>query len=50
MEELAAECNKTAVKIGKLGGSRQFTISEIILRRGSKPPKIDTIIEYYNGC
>jgi transcriptional regulator with XRE-family HTH domain len=49
MEELAAERNKTEVEIGKLGGLRQSTISEI-LRGGSKHPKIDTITKYCNDC
>lgn len=49
MKELAEERNKTAVEIGKLGGLRQSTISEILQGR-SKHPKIDTITKYCNGC
>lgn len=49
MKELAEERGKTPVEIGKLGGLRQSTISEIMQGR-SKHPKIDTIAKYCQGC
>jgi transcriptional regulator with XRE-family HTH domain len=49
MKELADERNKTVVEVGKLGGLRQSTVSEIIQGR-SQHPKISTIQMYCNGC
>ncbi|WP_342580776.1 helix-turn-helix transcriptional regulator [Ureibacillus sp. FSL W7-1570] len=49
MKELAEERGKTPAEIGKLGGLRQSTISEILQGR-SKHPKIDTITKYCQGC
>lgn len=49
MEQLAKERGKTVVEIGKLGGLRQSTISEIMQGR-SQHPKISTIKLYCDGC
>lgn len=49
MRELAEERNKTVTEIGKAGGLRQSTVSEIMQGR-SQHPKVNTIKQYCNGC
>ncbi|WP_050182267.1 helix-turn-helix domain-containing protein [Domibacillus robiginosus] len=49
MKELAEERNKTVTEIGKAGGLRQSTVSEIMQGR-SQHPKVNTIQQYCNGC
>lgn len=49
MLELATERGKTVYEIGKKGGMRQSTVSEI-MRGGSQHPKVSTIQMYCKGC
>ncbi|MFJ7954215.1 helix-turn-helix domain-containing protein [Lysinibacillus sp. NPDC096418] len=49
MAELAEERNSTITEIGRWGGLKQTTVSEIMCGR-SKHPKISTIQAYCNGC
>lgn len=50
MKQLATERNKSPVEIGKKGGLRQSTISEIYRGKNSKYPKIITIQKFCNGA
>lgn len=50
MKQVAAERNKSPVEIGKKGGLRQSTISEIFRGKNSKYPKIITIQKFCNGA
>lgn len=50
MSELARERNKTPVEVGKAGGLRQSTVSELYRGKNSKYPRVLTIQRYCNGA
>ena len=49
MKEIAQQQKKKAVEIGRLGGLRQSTMSDILLGK-NKYPRLNTIMRFCDGA